>query len=499
MTMSVLVKNLKKSYDTNIVLDNVSMVLNPREHIAIIGENGVGKTTLLNILAGVDEPTSGIVTKDEYSQTVIVTQDFPSEFILNGWTSSEYIDYLGGEKLLRSTLRIMKDFHLGEEVLDLKLSSLSGGQKKIIDISTSFARKPQYLFLDEPENHIDIFGRQVLIEMIKNFRGCLVFVSHDQDLVNSVTNRILEIDEGKIISYTGTYEFYLEEKQRQEEAKKKDWKHHENEVKRLDALVKRIREWVQRNPDLGPMLRAKKTQLEKLKNNAPQKPKRERKMNLSLNDVEQKRSKLILKIENFSLKLGTRSLFFKTDAYLFFGEKVALVGRNGTGKTTLFKAIMGEINPDEGSVKVGVNLNVGYFSQDHLDSINQQKTPIEVLGDIMNAPEHKLRSVLAKFLIGENAYNRPISTLSGGQKTRLRFCLLFSKQNDLLLLDEPTNHLDNVSWNVLIQAVEDYNGTILMVSHDRVFIDQTTNKLWTIEDRQINEYFGTLTNYLLEE
>lgn len=497
--MSIVIKNLKKAYDNNIILDDVNMTLNLREHIALIGENGVGKTTLLNILAGVDEPTSGRVTKDEYSQTVIVTQDFPSEFILNKWKVRKYIEYLGGEKLLRSTLRIMKDFNLGEEVLDLEISHLSGGQKKIIDISTSFARKPQYLFLDEPENHIDIFGRQVLIEMIKNFRGCLVFVSHDQDLINSVTNRILEIEEGKIISYTGTYEFYLEEKQRQEEARKKDWKHHENEVKRLDALVKRIREWVKKNPDLGKMLRAKKTQLEKLKDNAPKKPKREKKMSLSLNDVDQKKSKIILRVENFSLKLGERSLFYETDAHLVFGEKVALVGKNGTGKTTLLRVIMGQISSYKGSVRLGVNVNVGYFSQDHLDAIDQQKTPLEVLGDIVTAPEHKLRSTLAKFLIGENSYNRPIRTLSGGQKTRLRFCLLFSKQNELLLLDEPTNHLDNTSWNILIQAVEDFNGTILMVSHDRVFIDQTATKLWTIEDRHINEYLGTLTDYLVEE
>ncbi len=316
--MSIVIKNLKKVFGTNIVLDGINLALNPRERIAVIGENGVGKTTLINVLAGIDEPTSGSITKDEFSQTLIVTQDFSSDFMLNGWTVREYIEYHGGEKLLRSTLRVMNNFNLGQEVLNLKLSNLSGGQKKILDISTSFARKPQYLFLDEPENHIDIIGRQVLIEMMKNFGGCLVFISHDQDLINSVTNRILEIEEGKIISYTGTYEFYLEEKQRQEEAKIRDWKHHENEVKRLDALVKRMREWVQKNPDLGPMLRAKKTQLERLKDNAPKKPKKEQKMNLFLNDVEQKKSKIILRVEDFSLKLGDRSLFYKTDAYLVF-------------------------------------------------------------------------------------------------------------------------------------------------------------------------------------
>jgi ATPase subunit of ABC transporter with duplicated ATPase domains len=352
--------------------------------------------------------------------------------------------------------------------------------------------------MDEPENHIDIFGRQIVIDMMKNFRGCLVFVSHDQDLINSVTNRIIEVVEEKLVSYTGTYDFYLEEKEKQRAAREREWKHHNQEVKRLDALVKRMREWVKKNPDLGRQLRARKTQLERLTDNAPRKPTTESRMKLSMYDVDQKRNKLIVRIEGFSLTLGDKKLFDRADAYMTFGQKVAIVGRNGTGKTALLKTIMGDFVPDSGSVRLGVDIAVGYFSQDNREALDEDKTPLQVLSDVINGPEYKLRSILSRFLIGENAYNRPIRTLSGGQKTRLRFCLLFNRPNELLLLDEPTNHLDNTSWDVLVQAVTEFNGTILMVSHDRVFIDQTATKLWTIEDSQIKGYVGTLTEYLSE-
>lgn len=496
--MSLVIKNLKKSYDNHIIFSGVNMSFNQGDCVALIGDNGIGKTTLLNILADVEKPTSGTVIRDDYSQTIIVSQDFPSEFLDFDWRVSDYVQYHGGDKLERSVLRILRDFEIDEKFLELELVHLSGGQKKILDIVVSFARKPQYLLLDEPENHIDIFGRQIVIGLMKNFRGCLVFVSHDQDLINAVTNRIVEVVEETLVSYTGTYEFYLEEKERQAVAIERKWKQHGKEVQKLDALVKRMREWVKKNPDLGAQLRAKKTQLERLRENAPKKPLNDKKMQLFVSDVDQKKKKIILAVEQFSLILGQKNLFSKTNAYVTFGQKIAIIGRNGTGKTALLKTVMGEFFPNEGSVRLGVDIRVGYFSQDSRDVLDETKTPFQVLNNMIVGPEYKIRSILAKFLIGENSYNRQIKTLSGGQKTRLRFCLLFNQPNELLLLDEPTNHLDNTSWNVLVQAIIDFNGTVLMVSHDRVFIDQTTNKLWTIENMQIKEYLGTLTEYLSE-
>ena len=159
---------------------------------------------------------------------------------------------------------------------------------------------------------------------------------------------------------------------------------------------------------------------------------------------------------------------------------------------------MGQVQPTSGSVRLGPNISLGYFSQDHMEMLDSSVTPLNALGEIIRGQDQKLRAVLAKFLIGEDSYNRPISTLSGGQKTRLRFCLLFNRSNEFLLLDEPTNHLDDVSWGVLVEAIKDFNGTILMVSHDRAFIDQTASKIWLMEDGLISDYEGTLTEYLSE-
>ncbi len=496
--MSIVLKKISKTFGAVDVIENASLSLNLGEKIAVVGENGVGKTTLLKILAGKEESTTGTVIHDEYSVAIYVAQEFPKNFIESGLSVKDYVDQHGGDKLGRGVTRILGDFDMDNDFLNLKLEHLSGGQKKILEIATAFAQKPQYLLIDEPENHIDIFGRQILIDMMQNFRGCLVFVSHDQDLINSVTNRIIEIDNGQLHSYLGTYEYYLEERKRQKEARIREYKRYEEEAVRLDILIKRMREWVKKNPDLGPMLRSKKTQLQRLHDNAPGRPNVGKSMKLSMGDVERKNKKRILQVEDFSLRLGSKTLFYKTNAYLFFGEKIGIVGRNGTGKSSFFKAILGELSPTEGQLKVGVGLNIGYFSQDHQEMLDDKKTPIQLLNDIVREPEHVLRSRLAQFLIDYNSCNRPVSTLSGGQKTRLRFCLLFNKKHDFLLLDEPTNHLDPISWDILIQAVQDFNGTVLLISHDRVFIDQVSTKLWIVEDRQINEYLRSLTEYLSE-
>jgi ATP-binding cassette subfamily F protein 3 len=495
--MSITLKKVSKSYNANIVLADVNISFNAGEKVALVGENGAGKTTLLRLCAGIEEPTTGIATTDEYTLTCFVPQEFPlKEF--EELTARDYIALFGNEPLFRGVNRLLSEFDVDESILNMNLTSLSGGQQKILDLCVNIARRPQYLLIDEPENHLDIFARQILINLIRNFRGCVVFVSHDQELVNLLTNRIVEVENGTLKSYTGSYEFYLEHKSRMEEGKVRTWEAHEKKVSQLDKLIKRMHQWCKLNPDLGAQLSARKTQLKKLQERAPEKPKARKQISLRMSDVEQKHSKRMLMSQNLTVRFGENNVLWNVDTYLGFGEKIALVGRNGSGKSTFLKAAIGKVPVTSGEIKLGVNIKVGYFSQEAMGTLDVEQTPLEVVASILKAPEHQLRSLLARYLIGTDGCMRKIKTLSGGEKTRLRFCLLFAANNDLLLLDEPTNHLDPLSWEILAEVLKEYRGTVLLVSHDRMFIDQITDKLWLVENHQITPYFGNLSQYLME-
>ena len=496
--MSITLKKVCKSYDSHTVLAEVTASLNVGEKIALVGENGAGKTTFLKLCAGVEEASAGTITRDEYMLACFVPQEFPLEKY-DGLTGREYVYLFGKDNLLRSVDRLLGKFDVDVSILDKHLSLLSGGQQKILDLCTCLAQRPQYLLIDEPENHLDIFSRQVLIDMIRHYRGCVVFVSHDQEMINAITNRILEIEGGTIKSYTGSYEFYLEHKARMEEGQLRTWKAHEKKVNQLDKLIKRMHEWCQKNPDLGAQLSARKTQLRKLQERAPEKPKIQRQATFKLKEVEQNRTKVMLRSQGLTIRLGGADILRDTDVSLFFGEKVALIGRNGSGKSTFLKAVLGQIPVAAGDLRLGVNIKIGYFSQEAVTTLNLEETPFDVVARILkSAEQHHVRSLLAQYLIGADTCMRKIGTLSGGEKTRLRFCLLFAANNDLILLDEPTNHLDPISWEILAEALKTYQGTVLMVSHDRMFIDQVAEKLWMIKDSKIVRYYGSLSEYLLE-
>ncbi len=495
--MTLTLKKATKKYNGQTVLYEIDFSASEGDKIVIIGENGSGKSTLLRMLTADEELASGKRFVESHADIAFVSQELSQEVLEQGQTGEEYVYGFGDDKLMRRVKKLISDFDLGEYALSLPLGSLSGGQQKILALSVAFARNPDFILLDEPENHIDIFARQVLIELMKEFRGGLVFVSHDQDLINAVTNRIVEVENEGLTAYKGNYEFYLEERARQKAGQEHTWQVHQKKVEQLDKLIKRMRQWVQVNPDLGAQLRARKSQLRQLQDKAPEKPKKSKRIAISTSEVEQNRGKRILKVESLSVTRGDRRLLMDTSLSLFFGQKVAMIGRNGSGKTSFLKAILGDVAVS-GILKVGNNVKVGYFSQESLETLDENSSAVELLQKVTRAPESNTRSLLARYLIDANHCMRPIKTLSGGQKMRLRFCLLFASKPDLLLLDEPTNHLDPVTWDLLVQALNEYQGTMVLVSHDRVFIDQVAKELWIIENGSISQFAGTLTNYLEE-
>ncbi len=493
--MSIVLKKVSKTYNTNTVLDDVSITFGALEKIALVGENGAGKTTLLRICAGAEPVSEGSVTYESRGRVCYVAQEFP----LADYTGKNGLDYIasyGAERFHTQVIDTLKAFDFQQKLLTLPLLALSGGQQKLLALSVAFALRPAYLLIDEPENHLDIFARQVLIELMANHRGCVVFVSHDHELINAVTSRIIEVQDGALSSYLGSYEFYLEQKARADAALERDHATHDKKVAQLDNLIKRLKIWVQQNPNFGKQLRARRAQMSRLEEVAPTAKHKTKKAKLTIQPGERTAKRIFL-AEKLQIVRGETTILEKIDLALFAGDQVALVGRNGTGKSSFLSAIRGSLPVSSSELRVAPTLKLGYFSQDSLATLYDDETPFEA---VCNAKpglhEPQVRAILASYLIDAEACKRKIGTLSGGQKTRLRFCLLFAATYDVLILDEPTNHLDPVTWEVLVEAIKLYKGALLVVSHDRLFLEQLDVRLWVCEKKTIREYYRSLSEFL---
>jgi ATP-binding cassette subfamily F protein 3 len=489
--MNISARKIRIAYQATTVLDGVDVVLNDGDRVVLVGENGSGKSTLLKIMSGVIEPDDGTVTVEQYQQVVYVAQDFSGEISSNGYT------FLGTDKVLRRALKMLNELNFPVSLLELETGLLSGGQRKILEVVRGFASGARFIFLDEPENHLDYFGREWLIGTIEEFRGGVLLVSHDQYLIDSVANKIIELEDCKLMSFTGDYQFYLDQRMRQLEGKHELWAQNEKEIQRHKEMVAQLRQKVMKIRKLAGTYQNKKRKLEELMKNQIDRPQLERKsITIKVGDVDRKGGKRIVSIRDLALEFDNRRIFKGVNLQLMFGEKVCLFGRNGSGKTSLVKLMREELIPTEGEVKLGVNLSIGYFAQNHVEDLDLLKTPLDELQAATRESDFQTRVRLSKFLIDSTSVAKKIQELSGGQKTRLRFAKLFSHQTDFLVLDEPTNHLDRLSWQVLVQAIRDFQGTVLLISHDRKFIDETVTKLWVIDNASIREFHGNLSQFI---
>ncbi len=489
--INITAKGITKAYQTVTILGGVDVVLNEGDKVVLVGENGSGKSTLLKILSDVIEPDQGTVTVEQYQQATYVAQDFSGDLESSGY------DFIGSDKILRRALRMLAELDFSEDLLSLETKLLSGGQKKILEVVRGFASGARFLFLDEPENHLDYFGREWLIEAIERYRGGVLIVSHDQYLIDSVANKIIELEDGKLTSYPGDYQFYLDQRMRQLEGRYHQWAENQKEIERHKEMVVQLRQKVKKIRKLAGTYQNKVRVLDRLIKEQIERPKLERKaINIKVSDVERKGGKRILLIRDLTLDFDGHPIFRNVDLQLNFGEKVCLFGRNGSGKTSLFRLVQSEIAPTSGEVKLGVNLSLGYFAQNHVEDLDLSRTPLEELQTTTRESDYNTRVRLSKFLIDSTNATKKIQALSGGQKTRLRFAKLFSRPIDFLMLDEPTNHLDRLSWQVLVQAIKDFQGTVLLISHDRNFIDETMSKLWVIDNASIREFHGNLSQFI---
>lgn len=487
--------SISKSFDSKRVFEDISLTFHQGDRIAIVGENGVGKSTLMKILCGLETADSGRLICDNWIERRYSAQE-PSLDV-----SKSILDVIAELERPDECLKLMSKLGFksdNDSILDLNVGSLSGGQQKILDIAYQISSSPQFLFIDEPENHLDIIARSDLIKILKKYWGAVVFVSHDRYFINEVATKIVEIEAGKTRMVSGTYEEYLEQRRQEIEAEARRWKAERKDLHKLENAVRILQLRARFNTKGSGIYRSRKRELEERKAVHGQRPSTERRrIRLNSVEVEKKEGKQIVTCEDLCFSYGTAdsSLFKKANLKLRFGERVALIGRNGTGKSTFLQLLKGSIQPSNGTCKLGINVNVQYFDQ--MSVLDFSATALDIVEDSLSCHEGIARSFLAKLLFEQSEATLPISKLSGGQKNRLRIALLFAKNPEFVVLDEPTNNLDPTTWDILIEQLQDYEGTLLVVSHDRSFLENIDlGRFWVFRNQTIQEELQELPEVL---
>lgn len=490
-------KGIRKSFNSTTVLDGVSFSLTDGGRLALIGENGSGKSTLLRIITGNLEPDTGEVFGLDVG-CAYIAQDFsgtdeetPYEFLVRHVGSMNKV-----VKLLNQS-----GFDLGKDkarLQQVRCADLSGGEKKKLEIVAGIASGSPFIAMDEPENHLDYQAIEWLIGFLKKFRGGLVFVSHNQHFIDQLSDSVLELEEGTVTVYSMKYDEYLAEKERQVAGRARNWETEEKTIKRLRTTVEMMKVRASRSSDTASTYQQTKRRLREMVDSHGTRPTAEPdkpKVKLTT-DVNQKKGKLMASVDHVYFAYGSKQVFTDAVAELRFGEKVVLFGPNGSGKSTLVRLITGELHPQTGSVRIGVNVNWQFMTQNHLAGLDSTKSAFEVFESVLHWPENRCRACLARYGISADLVKRSLKVLSGGQQARFKLALTFAQQPELLILDEPTNHVDPPTWEAIVEAIQEYNGTVLAVTHDREFVDAIATKLWVLKDHKIHTEPGNLSNYL---
>ncbi len=519
MTLLSLI-DIEKQYDIKKILDGVSFSINEGDRVALIGKNGAGKSTIMKIVSGDEVADSGerIVTggiqikmlpqnpkfqeglsvrqaiesqlveiqknlKEFYEISNRLQEDYENRELLERQAKlSNYLDHHSAWNLDDKIERVLEEFKL-KEMENRSVNTLSGGELRRVALAGLLLQKPDILLLDEPTNHLDVYMVEFLENLILKERYTLLFISHDRYFIDRVGTRTIEIENGKIMEFKGGYQNYLQQK---EEHIRTLQKQHENLLK----LLKQENEWFSR----GVKARLKrnegrKARLMELREKAKKNPALIRKMQLEL-EREKKhfqqeksvnRQKVLFELENINKKLGNRVLISNFSYRIVQKDRLAIVGRNGTGKSTLLKILVGKMEVDSGKVKRG-EIRIGYFDQ-HREGLDDSKNLIETFcphgGDRVNVRGKNMHvyGYLKQFLFPKEFLDKKIGVLSGGEKNRVALALLFTKDIDVLILDEPTNDLDIATINILEEQLQNFAGAVIIVSHDRYFVDKVAKKL----------------------
>lgn len=523
--------NISKSFAGTMIFEDVSMEIQANDRIGLVGRNGSGKTTLFQLISGMEAPDTGAIhikkgakigylaqipsypdgTTGEdvllsaFKETVelqhklraletqmaeIAEENQLNKIMQEYGVLQERFSFMGGYEMDASIQRIANGLKI-TQLLPQPFSSLSGGEKTKICLGYILLQTPDVLLLDEPTNHLDIFSVEWLEQYLKEYNGTVVAISHDRYFLDEVATKIIDLEDGEIHTYHTNYSGFLKEKEERLLLEFSAYQEQQKKIKKMKEAIKRLKEWAnQSNPPNAALHRRAKSMEKAL--NRMEKVKRpilERKaMGLQF-DATDRSGKDVVIMEKVSKAFGKKELFKEVDLAVYFRERAAIVGQNGTGKSTLLKMLLGELDADSGIVKLGSNAKVGYLSQ-HIKASNPTQTLIEAFREDISITLEQARHVLAKFLFYGPAVFKKVENLSGGEKMRLRLAQLMHQDINFLILDEPTNHLDIDSREVLEEALEEFDGTILAVSHDRYFLNKYFEKTCWLESQSLVTYEG---------
>ena len=528
-------KDIGKTYGVDTIIENVSFHINQGDRVGIVGANGAGKTTLLNILTGELSHDSGEIyisqnttigylkQKDQFSSESTVIEEVEkifvdmrameqemdelshrisevgedSEALMERYSRLQDLYKNRGGYTYKSEMNgVLNSMAFGSEFYDKKISTLSGGERTRLALACLLLSKPDLLFLDEPTNHLDIGTLKWLEQYLKGYRGTIVIVSHDRYFLDQMANRIFEVEHHRLHCYDGNYSQYAEKKRNLREAEMRAYNKQQTEIRRQEDMIRRFRQ--HGTEKLAKRAASREKRLESMER--LERPEAALgKMKIHFRQEYQSGNDVVY-AENLSKSFGfgaaRKELFHGVGFDIKRGERICIVGPNGVGKTTLLRMIMEELSPESGYIKIGHNVKFGYYDQGQLLLNNSATVMDEVHDSYRLYKDSEIRSILGRFLFKNDQVFLQVGSLSGGEKARLSLLKLMMSGANVLILDEPTNHLDIDSKEVFEEALMDYPGTVIVVSHDRYFLNKIPTRILELDKDGMTEYLGTYDYYV---
>lgn len=529
--------DVTKKFLDETLFDNVKLTLNSGDTIGLVGRNGEGKTTLLRLLCGSESPTTGIISwkknikigyldqipnyadnekvytclKSVFGELNIISEQLKlleekmgmdvndiDELMLRYGNLQSYYEEHGGYEIDAKIRRVASGLNI-THLLESQWKDLSGGERTKVGIAQILIKPTDLLLLDEPTNHLDFKSIEWLTNYIKNYHGATVVVSHDRYFLDETVNQIIEIDQKNLYPYNGNYSYFVEEREKRLLIEFEAYKTQQKKIKKMKASIKQLRMWAsQSNPPNAAMYRRAKS-MEKSLNRIKRLDKpilNSKNMKMELEDATRV-SNRVIEMEDVT-KTYDKLLFEKVNMLVRRGEHIAIIGDNGTGKSTLLKIILGVVSIDNGTIKTANNLKIGYLSQHEFENDADNNTVLNKFREEVNVSEAEARHILADFMFYGKDVFKKVGDLSGGEKIRLRWAQIVHTDYNLLILDEPTNHLDIEAKEIIEDALLNYEGSIITVSHDIYFLNKLFNTTYLLKNKSLKKFEGNY-NYIKEK